>query len=69
MNLKAAVLRHMDKPDDALEVLATASQKADPLDVRIMAEKWLATKSPKIAKTMVSVMDESGRTARRCFHN
>ncbi|HUT47144.1 MAG TPA: tetratricopeptide repeat protein, partial [Sedimentisphaerales bacterium] len=63
LNLKAAVLRHMDKVDDALKVLASASQKADPLDVRIMAERWLATKSPMIAKTMASVMNEHPATA------
>jgi len=63
LNLRAAVLRHMDQPDDALKVLALAHQIADPLDVRIMAEKWLATQSPKIAKAMISVMNEHPATA------
>jgi tetratricopeptide (TPR) repeat protein len=63
LNLKAAVLRHSGQVDDALDVLASAHQKADPLDVRIMAERWLATKSPEIAKTLTSVMNEHPATA------
>ena len=63
LNLKAAVLRNMGQVDDALKVLVSARQKADPLDVRIMAERWLATKSPGIAKTMASVMNAHPATA------
>jgi len=63
LNLRAAVLRHMNRRDDALKVLALAHNIADPLDVRIMAERWLATKSPEIAKVMVSVMNEHPATA------
>jgi len=63
LNLKAAVLRRMGKIDDALDVLASASQKADPLDVRVMAERWLATKSPEIAKSLISVMNEHPATS------
>jgi tetratricopeptide (TPR) repeat protein len=62
LTLKAAVLRHMGQSDDALEVLALAHNIADPLDVRIMAERWLATKSPEIAKTIASVMNEHPAT-------
>jgi tetratricopeptide (TPR) repeat protein len=63
LNLKAAVLRHMGQSDDALKALALAHNIADPLDVRIMAERWLATKSPEVAKAMVSVMNEFPATA------
>jgi tetratricopeptide (TPR) repeat protein len=63
LNLKAAVLRHTGQKDDALNVLTSAHQMADPLDLRIMAEQWLATKSPEIAKTMTSVMNEHPATA------
>jgi len=63
LNLKAAVLRHMGQVDDALKILASAHQMADPLDVRIMAERWLATKSPKIAKALVTIMNEHPATA------
>jgi tetratricopeptide (TPR) repeat protein len=57
------VLRHTGQVDDALNVLALAHRIADPLDVRIMAERWLATKSPEIAKALTSVMNEHPATA------
>jgi len=63
LNLRAAVQRHMGQVDDALKVLALAHQIADPLDVRIMAERWLTTKNPEIARAMVSVMNEHPATA------
>jgi len=63
MNLKAAVLRHMGKPHNALSVLVSASRKADPLDVRIVAEQWLLMRSPMIAKAMATVMNEHPATA------
>jgi tetratricopeptide (TPR) repeat protein len=63
LNLKAAVLRHMGKPQNALNVLLSASRKADPLDVRIMAEQWLLMRSPMIAKAMATVMNEHTATA------
>ena len=63
LNLRAAVLRHMDRQEEAVKVLALAHQIADPLDVRIMAERWLATKNPGIAKAMISVMNEHPATA------
>jgi tetratricopeptide (TPR) repeat protein len=63
LNLRAAVLRHLDQKDDAMKVLALAHRIADPLDVRILAERWLTTKSPKIAKALVSVMNEHPATA------
>jgi len=63
LNLKAAVLRHMGQADEALKVLVSARLKAYPLDVRIMAERWLAKKGPRMAKTMVSVMNEHPATA------
>ena len=50
LNLKAAVLRHLGRPKEALAVLASAARKADPLDVRSMAERWLASKTPAAAK-------------------
>jgi tetratricopeptide (TPR) repeat protein len=54
-NLKAAVLRHLGRPKEAIEALA-AAHKIDPLDVRSMAEKWLSSKSPEAARTMASTM-------------
>ena len=45
LNLKAAVLRHLDRHQEALQVLAIATSKGDPLDVRSMAERWLTTRA------------------------
>jgi tetratricopeptide (TPR) repeat protein len=61
-NLKAALLRHKGRPKEALRVLA-AAHRADPLDVRAMAERWLAGRTPEAAKTLVSHMSEHPATA------
>jgi len=61
-NLKAAVLRHLGRSEEALQVLA-ASHKADPLDARSMAENWLASKSPGAARTLASTMNSHPATA------
>ena len=42
VNLKAAVLRHTGRANDALALLDVAARKTDPLDVRLMTECWLA---------------------------
>lgn len=62
-NLKAAVLRHLDRSSEALEVLASASHRADPLDVRSMAETWLASRSAAATKTLASTMYQHPSTA------
>jgi tetratricopeptide (TPR) repeat protein len=62
-NLKAAVLRHLDRPKEALEVVASASHRADPLDVRSMAEIWLASRTAAAAKTLGSTMNAHPATA------
>jgi tetratricopeptide (TPR) repeat protein len=62
-NLKAAVLRHLDRPKEALEVAASASHRADPLDVRSMAEVWLASRSTSAANTLGSTMNSHPATA------
>jgi len=54
-NLKAAVLRHLGRPKEAIAVLA-AAHKVDPLDVRSMAEAWLASKSAEAARTLATTM-------------
>jgi tetratricopeptide (TPR) repeat protein len=63
LNLKAAMLRHLGRSEEALQVLATAHHKADPLDVRSMAESWLASKSPDTAKALGAAMSEHPATA------
>jgi tetratricopeptide (TPR) repeat protein len=40
LTLKAAALRHTAKPKEAITVL-DAAQRIDPLDVRVMAERWM----------------------------
>jgi tetratricopeptide (TPR) repeat protein len=62
-NLKAAVLRHLGRPKESLEVLASAAHKADPLDVRSLAERWLASKTPAAARLMSSTMNDHPATA------
>jgi tetratricopeptide (TPR) repeat protein len=42
LTLKAAALRHTGRTNEALAVLNLAAQKTDPLDVRLMTERWLA---------------------------
>ena len=61
-NLKAAVLRHTGRSREALQLLATAAHKIDPLDVRSMAERWLASKDPAAAKTLTSTMIDHPQT-------
>jgi len=63
LNLRAAVLRHMGHTDEALRVLATAHRRSDPLDVRSMAERWLASKDAKSRSVMAATMNEHPQTA------
>ena len=62
-NLKAAVLRHLGRNQEALAVLANASHAADPLDVRAMAEMYLASPSKEAAKRLASTMNDHPATA------
>jgi tetratricopeptide (TPR) repeat protein len=62
-NLKAAVLRRTGSSREALQLLATAAHRIDPLDVRSMAERWLASKDPAAAKTLTSTMMDHPHTA------
>ena len=55
--LKAAILRHLGKPTEAIELLDFASAKTDPLDVRLMAEKWLITKDNEIEGKLFSTLN------------
>ena len=61
-NLKAGVLRHLGRSKEGLQVLAAAN-KIDPLDVRSMAERWLASKDPEAAKTLTATMLDNPPTA------
>lgn len=61
--LKSAILRHLNRTDEAVKLLAFAREKCDPLDVHLMAEEWLATKDPNTAKTLFSTMNTFQATA------
>ncbi len=51
LNLKSAVLRHLERSEEALKA-ASAAREADPLDVRAMAEVWLAGNRPEDGREM-----------------
>ena len=61
--LKAAILRHLNRTDEAIKLVAFAKEKCDPLDVGLMAEQWLATKDAKSAQTLFSTMNTHPATA------
>ena len=63
LTLKAAVLRHLDRNEEALQVLAAAHRKSDPLDVRWMAESWLVSKDPTMRSTFTVTMNSHPATA------
>jgi tetratricopeptide (TPR) repeat protein len=62
-NLKAAVLRHLGRNQEALQVLAIASHALDPLDVRAMAETYLASKTSESLYTLTSTLIAHPATA------
>src|ERR1019366_9128530 len=53
----AAVLRHLGRKQVALALLASASHSADPLDVRAMAETYLASGDEVSAQRLASSMN------------
>jgi tetratricopeptide (TPR) repeat protein len=63
LNLKAALLRHLGRSEEALTVLATAHRRSDPLDVRSMAERWLASKDSAVRSTLTATMNTHPATA------
>jgi tetratricopeptide (TPR) repeat protein len=63
LTLKAAVLRHLGRGKEALEVLATAHRLTDPLDARLMAERWLLTRSATDLQAMNAAFKRFPATA------
>ncbi len=63
LNLKAAALRHLGRSREALELLTTAANRLDPLDVRSMAERWLAAPDAANSATLSSTMYAHPATA------
>ena len=61
--LKASILRHLNRTPEAIQILAFAKAKTDPLDVRLMAEHWLATKDLKTAQTLFATLNTHPATA------
>ncbi len=57
LNLKAALLRHLERPQEAIAVLASIEKLADPLDARTMAERWLAEKTPETARKLTDTLN------------
>ena len=55
--LKSAALRHLGRVKEAREVVGFAQRKTDPLDVRLMAEQWLATKNAASGKTLFATLN------------
>ena len=61
-NLQAAALRHLGRTEEALQA-ARAARHIDPLDVRAMAEEWLASRRPDDAREMTDAMSSHPATA------
>ncbi|HEX2852315.1 MAG TPA: DUF5107 domain-containing protein [Opitutaceae bacterium] len=61
--LKAAVLRHLRRPDEVFAVLDAATRKTDPLDPAIMAERWMLSPGNKTAQPLFAVLNEHPATA------
>jgi tetratricopeptide (TPR) repeat protein len=61
--LKAAALRHLGRRDEARELLAFATRKTDPLDIRLLAEQWLLTPSASAARPLFKTLNDFPATA------
>jgi len=61
--LKAAVLRRLGRSAEARELVATAMARTDPLDVRLLAEQWLATRDGRWADPLFATLDGHIATA------
>lgn len=55
--LKASILRHLGRKEEALALAEFALIKTDPLDVRLLTEKWLLTKDQKTEAALFSTMN------------
>ena len=61
--LKASILRHLGRKEEALALAEFALIKTDPLDVRLLTEKWLLTKDQKTEAALFSTMNRFQITA------
>lgn len=55
--LKASLLRHAGRPREALAVLDFASRQTDPLDVRLLAERWLAGNKAAVSELSATLRE------------
>ena len=53
----------LGRSPEALQCVAKASELCDPLDVRAMAERWLASGKPSDAKRLADTMNQHSATA------
>lgn len=56
--LKSALLRVTGQQQEALEVVRFAQEKCDPLDVRLMAEEWLASGGASGAQVLFKTLQD-----------
>ena len=63
LSLKAALLRRRGYPQQALAVLREAARRTDPLDVRLMAERWLVEKTSAARQQLLGAFSEHPATA------
>jgi len=61
--LKASLLRRLGRAQEALAVVAEAQRRTDPLDVRLMAERWLAGASAEARREFLDAMRAHSATA------
>jgi tetratricopeptide (TPR) repeat protein len=61
--LKAALLRHLGRDAEARALLGGATDLTDPLDVRLMAEAWLADPTPRSEALLFGMLDGHVATA------
>ena len=61
--LKAAILRHLNRTEEATRLIVFARDKTDPLDVHLMAEQWLVSKDMKSSQTLCTAMNTHPATA------
>ncbi|HWA09745.1 MAG TPA: DUF5107 domain-containing protein [Opitutaceae bacterium] len=61
--LKAAVLRHLGRADEARATIALGRTKTDPLDARLMAEQWLVTHNADDARRLFTTLNTHGQDA------
>ena len=61
--LKSAALRHLGRTAEARAVVAFAQHKTNPLDVRLLAEQWLASRSEESGRMLFDTLHRHGATA------